>query len=108
MNNDPYMVRVMKREEEKHTFGAKLGNALLLIMIPFFTFEVSRVAFEWVASGKNPKVDTVLDWPISIFAGLIIASILIGATIEFGAKNRERLALVLTVLAMAIELIRNT
>jgi hypothetical protein len=108
MNKDPFMVALVKREKENRTVGSKFANVLLVIVIPFFTFEISRVAFEWVASGKDPKFDTILAWPISIVAGLIVASILIGAIIEFGAKNRERLALVLTVLAMIVEVIRTT
>jgi len=108
MNKDPFIIKLMMREKEEHTLGAKLGNLLLAGIIPFFTFEVSRVAFEWGASGKDPKFDTVLAWPAAIVAGLIVASILIGATIEFGPKNRERMALVLTVLAMIVEVMRNT
>ena len=80
------------------------GNALLAGAIPFFTFEVGKIAFEWVASGKDPKFAPVMSWPVAIAAGFITACILAGTATQFAARNRERLAIGLVVLAVMIEL----
>jgi hypothetical protein len=104
MGQDPFIAKLLQREKEEHTLGAILGNALLAGAIPFFTFEVGKLALLWVASDKDPKFDPVMSWPVAIAAGFITACILVGAATQLGARNRERLAIGLVVLALAIEI----
>ena len=106
VTQDPFIAKLLRRQREERTLGATVGNGLLAGATAFFAFEVGQLVFQWVASGRDPKFAPIMSWPVAIVAGFITACILAGAATQLGARNRERLAILLAVLAAAIEVWR--
>ena len=98
------MRKLMLRERDERLPGSRLGVAILWAAVPFFTYEIAKLAFFHIASGKDIKFPAVMAWPVAIATGFIVFSILMGFATSLSPKNRERFALILLVIAVAVEI----